>query len=136
MPKAYPSEFRDDVVAVAQRREDGVRLQLRQMVKALPKNATAIQVQIVGVSVSLDSLSANLNLAQTRAEKLAEFFKDNGVRGKFTVTVSTTFTVDGAERASNSLRSGSADMKPVVGGDGKPLSTATILYQVPDIPAT
>jgi hypothetical protein len=54
MPKAYPSEFRDDVVAVAQRREDGVRLQLRQMVKALPKNATAIQVQIVGVSVSLD----------------------------------------------------------------------------------
>ena len=26
MPKAYPSEFRDDVVAVAQRREDGVTI--------------------------------------------------------------------------------------------------------------
>ncbi len=26
MPKAYPREFRDDVVAVAQRREDAVRI--------------------------------------------------------------------------------------------------------------
>jgi transposase-like protein len=26
MPKAYPREFRDDVVAVAQRREDGVTI--------------------------------------------------------------------------------------------------------------
>jgi len=105
---------------------DGER-KLRQMVKALPKNATAVQVQIVGVSVSLNTLSENLKLAQKRATTLAEYFTDAGIKGTFTVTVSTTFTTanaDGAERAVRSI-------EPVNGGDGKPLTTATILYQTP-----
>lgn len=106
---------------------------LRQMVRALPKNATAVQVQVVGVSVSLDSLTANLDLAQTRAKKLANYFKKQGVSGTFTVTVSTTFTIDGAERAVTNLKNTSGGVTPVFGADGKPLTTATILFQSPDV---
>jgi len=37
MPKAYPRDFRDDVVAVAQRREDGV------MTKSIAKDLVVLR---------------------------------------------------------------------------------------------
>jgi len=100
---------------------------LRQMVRALPKNATAVQVEIVGVSVSLDSLSENLALAQKRAEGVAKYLTGKGIKGSYTVTVTATFTTDGAER---SLRSGP---NALAGTNGKPLTTATINYLTPEV---
>lgn len=41
MPKPYPREFRDDVVAVAQRREDGVTL--KQVATAFGISETCLQ---------------------------------------------------------------------------------------------
>jgi len=99
---------------------------LRQLVRGLPKNATGVQVEITGVSVSLDTLDENLALAQTRAKKVANYLTKQGVQGKYTVTVTAAFTVDGAER---SLRASSS---AVTGPDGKPLTTATINYLVPE----
>ena len=99
---------------------------LRQLVRALPKNATGVQVEITGVSVSLDSLDANLELAQERAKKVSNYLKKQGVSGTYTVTVSASFTVDGTER---SLRSAPSS---ITGPDGKPLTTATINYLTPE----
>jgi outer membrane protein OmpA-like peptidoglycan-associated protein len=99
---------------------------LREMVRAIPKNATGVQVEIVGVSVSLDSLSSNLALAQKRAEGVANHLQDRGIEGTYTVTVTATFTTDGAERA---LRSNTSAL---IGSDGKPLTTATINFLTPD----
>lgn len=101
---------------------------LRQLVRGLPKNATGVQVEITGVSVSLASLDANLDLAQERAKKVANYLKQQGVSGTYTVTVTASFTVDGAER---SVR---AAPNAVTGPDGKPLTTATINYLTPENP--
>ncbi len=109
-----------DVISV-----DGEK-KLRQLVRGLPKNATSVQVEITGVSVSLASLDANLDLAQERAKKVANYLKKQGVSGTYTVTVTASFTVDGAER---SVRSGPSS---IIGPDGKPLTTATINYLVPE----
>jgi hypothetical protein len=111
-----------DVISV-----DG-KQKLRQLVRAIPKNAKSVQVEITGVSVSLASLDANLDLAQSRAKKVANYLKKQGVSGTYTVTVTASFTVDGAER---SLR---AAPNAVTGPDGKPLTTATINYLVPEAP--
>jgi len=73
---------------------------LRQLVRGLPKNATGVQVEITGVSVSLATLDENLALAQTRAKKVANYLKKQDVTGKYTVTVIASVTVDGAERTS------------------------------------
>gem|GEM_PF-665441 len=111
-----------DVISV-----DGEQ-KLRQLVRAIPKNAKSVQVEITGVSVSLASLDANLDLAQERAKKVANYLKKQGVSGTYTVTVTASFTVDGAER---SVR---AAPNAVTGPDGKPLTTATINYLVPEAP--
>ena len=73
------------------------------------------------------SLSENLDLAQKRAEGVAKYFKSKDITGTYTVTVTATFTVDGAER---SLR---ASPKAITGSDGKPLTTATINYLTPEV---
>lgn len=73
---------------------------LRQLVRGLPKNATGVQVEITGVSVSLATLDENLALAQTRAKKVANYLKKQDVTGKYTVTVIASVTVDGAVRTS------------------------------------
>jgi outer membrane protein OmpA-like peptidoglycan-associated protein len=70
------------------------------LVRGLPKNATGVQVEITGVSVSLATLDENLALAQTRAKKVANYLKKQDVTGKYTVTVIASVTVDGAVRTS------------------------------------
>ncbi len=83
-------------------------------------------VRSAKVEKFLASLDANLDLAQVRAKKVANYLKKQGVSGTYTVTVTAFFTVDGAER---SVRSGPSS---IIGPDGKPLTTATINYLVPE----
>jgi len=98
---------------------------LRSLVRALPLDAQAVQVLIGGVSVSLDSFEANVTLAGKRASTLASELRDRGVSGEFVVNVTSTFTVDAAERA----LAEKADVLTTKAG--KPLSTVTILFQEP-----
>ncbi|NDI01877.1 MAG: hypothetical protein EBY57_08820, partial [Actinobacteria bacterium] len=98
---------------------------LRQLVRSVPKDAQAVQVQVTGVSVGLDSLKANAVLAAERASKLAEELEERGIQGEFTVTVTANYTADGAERS----LAGKADV--LTTKTGKPLSTVTILFQEP-----
>ena len=101
------------------------RRKLRSLVRALPSDAQAVQVLIGGVSVSLDSFEANVTLAGKRASKLAGELRDRGVSGEFVVNVTSTFTVDAAERS----LAEKADVLTTKAG--KPLSTVTILFQEP-----
>jgi len=59
---------------------------------------------------------------------LAEELQDRGIEGEFTVTVTTSFTADGAERS----QAGKADV--LTTDAGKPLSTVTVLFQEPLAP--
>lgn len=98
---------------------------LRQLVRSMPKDAQAVQVLVAGVSVGLDDLRANAVLAAERASVLAEELEDRGVTGEFVVTVTTSYTADGAERAAAEK----ADVLTTKAG--KPLSTVTVLFQEP-----
>jgi len=98
---------------------------MRALVESMPADAQAVQVLITGVSVSLESFEDNLALAGKRASKLAEEMKAAGVSGEYTVNVSSTFTVDAAERS----LAGKADV--LTTKTGKPLSTVTVLFQEP-----
>lgn len=107
---------------------------LQAMVDAIPAGADNIAVTIVGVSVSLDTFDANIELARDRAKRIASFLEDAGVSGTYTVSVSTTFTVDAAERQSRSLDSTSRSVPlqtPEESSSGKPLTTATITFDAP-----
>jgi len=101
---------------------------IRTLIRSMPNTARAVQVEVVGVSVGLDSLKTNAALAADRATRLAEELAERGIEGKFTVTVTTSFTVDGAERA----LAGTADVLTTKAG--KPLSTVTVLFQEPLAP--
>ena len=91
----------------------------------MPEDAQAVQVLVAGVSVGLDDLRANAVLAAERASVLAEELEDRGVTGEFVITVTTSYTADGAERAAAEK----ADVLTTKAG--KPLSTVTVLFQEP-----
>ena len=91
----------------------------------MPEDAQAVQVLITGVSVSLESFEDNVALAGKRAAKLARDMKAAGVSGEYVVNVTSTFTVDAAERS----LAGKADV--LTTQTGKPLSTVTVLFQEP-----
>jgi hypothetical protein len=110
--------FSDDFSNIGERK-------LRQLVRSVPKDAQAVQVLVTGVSVGMDSLRANAILAADRAATLAEELQDRGIDGEYIVTVTTSFTVDGAERS----LAGKADV--LTTQTGKPLSTVTVLFQEP-----
>jgi len=101
---------------------------LREIVRGVPLDAQAVQVLVAGVSVGLDDLRANAVLAAERAALLADELQDRGIEGEFTVTVTTSFTADGAERT----QAGKADV--LTTNAGKPLSTVTVLFQEPVAP--
>ena len=98
---------------------------VRYLASGLPEDAQAVQVRISGVSVSLDTFQQNLELAGERARVLAEELQERGVEGRFEVSVYSAFTVDAAERLASS-KENVASTK-----DGKPLTTATIMYLSP-----
>lgn len=97
------------------------RAKLRAMVESIPSGASSVEITVVGVSTSLDTPRANLRLARDRAERVVAYFKDAGVTGKVTMSLSTTFD----------LRSGETSVavdKPMTSSTGKPLTTATIAF--------
>lgn len=98
---------------------------LRQIVRSMPQDAQAVQVLVAGVSVGLDDLRANAVLAAERASVLATELEDRGVVGEFVITVTTSYTADGAERSAAEK----ADVLTTKAG--KPLSTVTVLFQEP-----
>ncbi|MBM3670092.1 MAG: hypothetical protein FJW97_08800 [Actinobacteria bacterium] len=110
---------------------DAGKEKLHSIVKAIPRGAQDVAVVIVGVSVALDSVAANLDLARDRAEGIAKYFEDRGVSGTYTVFVSTTFSVDAAERSLDNGPRASGLQKPVESSSGKPLTTASISFDAP-----
>ncbi len=104
------------------------RDRLNSLANAIPTDATNVRVYVSGVSVSLESISANTELGQTRATALSEALKSLGVPGDYTSQV-----------AESQIRAWMQDQPvdpPTVPGDpkvsaaGKPLSTVTITYEV------
>jgi len=100
--------------------------------------AQDVSVVVVGVSLSLSSVTENINLARDRAQGISQYLQDQGVAGEYTVTISTRFTVDAAERSAGSLRSvdlppsGTDNLEdPVESSKGKPLTTASISFEAP-----
>jgi outer membrane protein OmpA-like peptidoglycan-associated protein len=97
---------------------------LRAMVESIPKGAEDVQVTVVGVSTALDTPRANLNLARDRAQSIVDYLQEAGVKGTFTVSVSTTFDVRTGDKAADSL----AMDKPMTSSSGKPLTTVGIAF--------
>lgn len=111
---------------------------LRSMVRSIPVGAQDVSVVVVGVSLSLSSVTENIDLARDRAQGISEYLQGQGVAGEYTVTISTRFTVDAAERSAGSLRSadspplGTDNLEdPVESSTGKPLTTASISFEAP-----
>ena len=96
---------------------------LRSMVAAVPKGARNVRVTVVGVSVSMPAVRSNLNLARDRAQEVADFLVAQGVRGHYSVSISTDFDI-GAN--GSVVRPGT----PKLTRSGKPLTTATISYDL------
>jgi outer membrane protein OmpA-like peptidoglycan-associated protein len=110
---------------------DSGKQRLRTMVKAIPVGAQDVSVAIVGVSVSLGTATENLDLARDRAERIVKYLQSQGVSGEYTVSISTTFTVDAAERSlSGDMKNQGMD-KPMKSSTGKPLTTASISFEAP-----
>ncbi|MCF8536944.1 MAG: S8 family serine peptidase [Candidatus Nanopelagicales bacterium] len=122
------------------------RAKLRTMVKSIPLAAQQVQVFVVGVATSASTEDENLDLARDRAKRIVSFMKKQGVAGEYTVTVSTTFTIDGKDRTvvvdgrgkvisgAGSDRAGAKALgldQPMRSSSGKPLTTASVTFEAP-----
>ncbi len=106
------------------------KAKLLAMVSAIPADAEAVKVNVVGVSTALGTSRANLELAKERAQRIVDFLEARGVDGIYTVTVSTTFELQssntrGADKAADA--SVALDT-PMTSSVGKPLTTASIAF--------
>ena len=100
-------------------------LKIRSLLAAVPRNAEGVRVEIAGVSIGLESFEENLALAGKRATKIARMLKAAGLVGEYVVSVSTTFIVDASKRSSVTK------VEPLTTKAGKPLTTVTVLYELP-----
>jgi outer membrane protein OmpA-like peptidoglycan-associated protein/predicted RNA-binding protein with TRAM domain len=91
---------------------------MREIAKSVPKNARNVKVKITGVSVALDSVADNVELAAKRAQRISDYLVAKGIQGDYEVTFTTSFSVGGD-------RDGAGD-KPE-----KPLTSVAISYEVP-----
>lgn len=124
------------------------RAKLLSLVNSIPAGAEGVQVVVVGVSTSAPTVEENIDLARDRAKRIASFMKAQGVKGKYTITISTTFYVDGRERTLNIDESGKSALdrgetsaispnsavgldQPAQSSKGKPLTTASVSYSAP-----
>jgi outer membrane protein OmpA-like peptidoglycan-associated protein len=111
------------------------KAKLALLVTSIPADAQNVSVVIVGVSVGLDSLDTNLDLARDRAKGVTKYLKKQGVNGNYTVSVYTNFTVDTDKRGARSVDTGSPSIAvleaPATSRAGKPLTTASISFEVP-----
>lgn len=115
---------------------DTGRVKLREMVAAVPKDAKNVRVSVVGVSVSQDSPRANLELARERAQGIVDELQASGVKGSYTVSVSTTFDIRDTTKATDagveSAASAATSLnQPMTSSSGKPLTTVTISFDAP-----
>ena len=95
---------------------------LRAMVKSIPKNARNATISIIGVSVSMDTLGENIDLAGERAKRIAKYLERQGVKGTYNVTVSTTVVDEGPQRSAQTRA-------------GKPLTTVSVSFETPASPS-
>jgi outer membrane protein OmpA-like peptidoglycan-associated protein len=96
---------------------------MREIVKSVPNNARNVKVKITGVSVGLNSVADNVQLAAKRAERISDYLVSKGIQGDYEVTFTTSFSVGGD-------RAGVTD-KPE-----KPLTSVFISYELPATVAT
>ena len=98
----------------------------------MPKDAKNVRVNVVGVSVSQDSPEANLELARERAQGIVDQLQASGVKGTYTVSVSTTFDIrDTTKTTDAAADAASALSQPMMSSAGKPLTTVTISFDAP-----
>lgn len=124
------------------------RAKLQAVVESIPVGAQEVQVYVVGVATSATTVDENLDLARDRAKRIASYLERQGVAGEYTVSVATTFTVDGRTRSvvvdpSGKVlpRAGDAGAgdgakvlgldKPAESSTGKPLTTVSVGFQAP-----
>jgi outer membrane protein OmpA-like peptidoglycan-associated protein len=96
---------------------------LRNMVASIPVGARDATINIVGVSVSMDTRSENIKLARERAEVIADYLEAKGVKGSYNLTIMTSYEV---RSSSGSIDKALGSDKPASSADGKPLTTTTI----------
>lgn len=104
------------------------RSKVTSLASAVPKGAQNVRVSVVGVATSAGTPIENLDLARDRAQVLVDQLVAAGVKGDYTVSVSTDFAIRSADKgeiASYSLE------QPARSSSGKPLTTVTITYTVP-----
>jgi len=116
----------------------GGKQKINRIIKSIPQTASNVQVFVVGISVSLNNVDANLDLARDRAKKLASQLKNQGVAGTYTVSIATSFIIDGKQRMMLVKEDGSkfvseqlvSDelLKPQMAGNGQPLTTVSVIY--------
>lgn len=111
------------------------RKRVADILEAIPTDATNIEVTVVGVSVTRDSLSENLDLARDRAEKLARTFESRGLSGTYTVGIATQIIVEAKPKprsiVSRVISDGgdaSTALEPNLSSTGKPLTTVSVSY--------
>ena len=104
------------------------RSKVTSMASAVPKGAQNVRVSVVGVATSAGTPSENLDLARDRAQVLVDQLVAAGVKGDYTVSVSTDFAIRSADKGE--IASYSFE-QPARSSSGKPLTTVTITYTVP-----
>ena len=88
---------------------------LQALVSSVDPESRSVVVNITGVSVSLDTLRANLELAARRAERIARFFQLHNVQGEYNVSVNTNMKIGPSDR-----------LAPDQKRNWKPLTTVTV----------
>lgn len=115
---------------------DGTR-KIDALVQSVPKNAVAVLVSVAAVFVSLATPEENLTLARNRAATIVKELRARGVVGEYSVSVSTSFTVDDDGRTgtrANRSADRALTVAPVVDDSGKPLTTVAISFIAPASP--
>jgi len=135
-PKMRTKQLRDAAFYVGGTAtfSDAGRAKLASMAGAVPQGAKNVRVNVVGVSVSQDSPQANLELARERAQGIVDELQASGVKGTYTVSVSTTFEIRDTTKSSGTPQvtgTVTALDQPAESSAGKPLTTVTITFDAP-----
>lgn len=94
------------------------RRKLTVLASSVPAGATGVHINVRAVSVSMPSIKENLTLARLRAERVLKALQARGVKGTYSIAVST----EGELRARSRFMA--EELKNV-----KPLTRVEVLYQ-------
>ena len=92
-------------------------------VASIPGDARDATINIVGVSISMETRSENIKLARERAEVIADYLEAKGVKGSYNLTIMTSYEV---RSSAGSIDKNAGSDKPATSEVGKPLTTTTI----------